>query len=83
MYSHISAYGAFLLDMHTRLHLELPVEATHSMHEHGAAQVIGSAVQPPRGARTRVQRLALFNVARSLTTDSEGVRLRLVTPMWG
>jgi hypothetical protein len=63
LYSHIGPYGAFLLDTHTHLHLEQVVEAAHAMHEHGAAQVIGRAAQPPRGARTQVQQLALFNAA--------------------
>jgi hypothetical protein len=63
MYSHISPYGAFLLDMHTHLDLERPVEAAHAMHEHGAAQVIGRAAQPPRGARTQAQPLAPFKTA--------------------
>jgi TnpA family transposase len=63
IYGHISPYGAFLLDMHTRLDLERPEEAMHAGHEQGAAPVTGRAVKPPRRARTRVQQLGLFNVA--------------------
>jgi hypothetical protein len=63
MYSHISPYGAFLLDMHSRLDLERPVDAAHARHEHGAAQTSSKAVQPPRRTRVPVQQLALFNAA--------------------
>jgi hypothetical protein len=63
MYSHISPYGAFLLDMHSRLDLEQPVEAAHARHEQGAAQASSKAVQPPRRTRIPVQQLALFSAA--------------------
>jgi Tn3 transposase DDE domain-containing protein len=63
MYSHISPYGAFLLDMHRRLDLERPVEAAHARHEQGAAQTSSKAVQPPHRTRLPVQQLALFNAA--------------------
>jgi hypothetical protein len=63
IYSHISPYGTFLLDMHTRLDLEQPEETTHAWHEHGAAPVTGRAVKRPRRARAQVQQLGLFNVA--------------------
>jgi hypothetical protein len=63
IYSHISPYGTFLLDMHSRLDLDLPVEAAHAIHAHGAAQTSSRAVPPPRRARTQVQQLALFNTA--------------------
>jgi hypothetical protein len=64
MYSHISPYGTFLLDLHTRLDFEWPGEAAHARHEHGAAQAIDRAAKPPpRRARARVQQLALFNAA--------------------
>jgi hypothetical protein len=63
IYSHISPYGTFLLDMYTRLDLEQPEETAHAMPEHGAAPVIGRAVKPPRRARARVQQLGLFNTA--------------------
>jgi len=63
IYSHISPYGTFLLDMHARLDLERPEESTHAGHEHGAAPVMGSVVKPPHRARTRVQQLGLFNTA--------------------
>jgi hypothetical protein len=61
IYSHISPYGTFLLDMHTRLDLERPVEAAHAMPEQGAAQAIRRTVRPPRGASTEAQQLALFD----------------------
>jgi hypothetical protein len=54
MYSHISPYGTFLLDMHTRLELERPEEAAHTRRERDAAQATGRAVKPPRTARTPV-----------------------------
>ena len=63
MYSHISPYGAFHLDMHSRLDIERPVEAAHARHEQGAAQARSKAVQPPRRTRVPVQQLALFNAA--------------------
>jgi TnpA family transposase len=63
IYSHISPYGTFLLDMHSRLDLDLPVEAAHAIHAHGAAQTSSRVVPPSRRARTQVQQLALFNTA--------------------
>jgi hypothetical protein len=63
MYSPISPYGTFLLDMHSRLDLDLPVEPAHAIHDHGAAQTSSRAVQPPRGARTPV---GIVNLSMSL-----------------
>jgi hypothetical protein len=63
MYSHISPYGAFLLDMHSRLDLERPMDAAHARHEHGAAPIDSKSVQPTHRTRSPVQQLALFNTA--------------------
>ena len=59
MYSHISPYGTFLLDMHTRLDLERPVAAVHPMHKHSAAQEIHRNKRPPSRARAMIARPAM------------------------
>ena len=63
MYSHISPYGTFLLDMRTRLDLEQPEESAQAKPEDGAAPASGGVVRPPRRARAQVQQLGLFDAA--------------------
>jgi hypothetical protein len=63
IYSHISPYGTFLLDMRTRLNLEQPEESAQAKPEYGRAPAIGRAVRPPRQARAQVQQLGLFDAA--------------------
>ena len=63
MYSHISPYGTFLLDMRTRLDLEQPEESAQAKPEDGAAPASGGVVRPPRRARAQVPQLGLFDAA--------------------
>ena len=63
IYSHISPYGTFLLDMRTRLALEQPEESAQAKPEYGAAPAIGRAVKLPRRVRAQVQQLGLFDAA--------------------
>ena len=60
IYAHVSPYGHFLLDMLTRLNIELPLDAGHV----SAMAPITAESHPPlhvrRGRRAKGQQLALF-----------------------
>ena len=60
IYAHVSPYGHFLLDMLTRLNIELPLDAGHV----SAMVPITAESHPPlhvrRGRRAKGQQLALF-----------------------
>jgi hypothetical protein len=65
IYGHVSPYGTFLLDMHTRLDIELPMDALHAIDAEVTAKVQRKSVRSPRSARAEAQQLALFNVTPS------------------
>jgi len=60
IYAHVSPYGHFLLDMLTRLNLELPLDVGYG----SAAAPIDPERRPPaharRSRRMKAQQLALF-----------------------
>jgi hypothetical protein len=78
IYSHISPYGTFLLDMRTRLDLEQPEESSQARPEYGAASAIGRAVRSPRRPWCGCSNWDCSTPLRSPTADREGVTLRLV-----
>jgi TnpA family transposase len=62
IYGHVSPYGSFLLDMHTRLDIEPPLDAGHEMDTESTIQRARTAVHAPRSRRTKAQQLALFDM---------------------
>jgi len=60
IYAHVSPYGHFLLDMQTRLDIELPLDAGHGSD----TAHIDPESRPPaharRSRRAKAQQLALF-----------------------
>jgi hypothetical protein len=61
IYSHISPYGTFLLDMNFRLDLDQPMEAVHTGTAQVTAKTIRKSAHVPRSASAETQQLPLFN----------------------
>lgn len=61
-YGHVSPYGNFLLDMQTRLDLELLLEAGQGLDLESLALGARPAVRAPRRRNAKAQQLALFDM---------------------
>ena len=61
-YRHVSPYGNFLLDMQTRLDIELLLEAGQGLDLESMALGARPAVRAPRRRNAKAQQLALFDM---------------------
>jgi TnpA family transposase len=63
IYSHVSPYGTFVLDMNSRLDIEPPVTALPTGDDQGMPETIRTSERVPQSASDGTQQLALFNSA--------------------